>query len=248
MRKLALLLVLLVVATGCCRRSCQPRYCDPVAVEVERQNPYVLTLYADARGLDFSSGTSLYRSLKFQEGRKETHGIFGHTWLRLKGVENGEVVVIEGGHSGELGIVQPEYIDGVMQRLKNKDPNPIAYLWATQRDGFFQEGSGGHPATHRAVFPITEEQYWELVNYIDPKNYDYLNYSIVRNQCVIFCARVAEKIGVDLEHRVDVAIPKKVQILTASVQLWQDPQFSVLPLALPDVMVLNPCFEKLQGR
>lgn len=245
MKKWILLTILLTALTGCCRKA-TPQYQQRVAVQVEQQHPYVLTLYANARGLDYSSGTALYRSLKFQEGRRETHGIFGHTWIRLKGVEDGQVVVIEGGHSGELGIVQPEYIDGVMQRVEKKDPNPVAYLWATQRDGFFQEGSGGHPATHRAVFKLTEEQYWDLVNYINPKNYDYLNYSIVRNQCVIFCARVAERVGVKLEHRVDVSIPKKVQILTASFQLWRDPEYSVLPLALPDVIVLNPCFEKLQ--
>lgn len=246
-KRVVLLLALLAcLLQGCCYRrapQCPPP--NPIAVEVEEKNPYVLTLYADARGLDYSSGKALYKSLKLQQGSRNTHGIFGHTWIRLKGVQGEEIVVVEGGHSGDLGQKQPQYMDGVLAQVKARHHNPISYLWITKEDGFFQRGSGGHNPTHRAVIVLNEEQYWDVLNYIDPANYDYPHYALTDRQCVSYCARIAERVGVDLKYKANISIPNKVQILTMSVRLWEDPRYSNLSLGLPDVLVLNSEFERI---
>jgi len=245
MKRLFSLLALMVVLAGCYRTPPSPPPCNPVATNVEENNPYVLTLYADARGLDYSSGKAMYKSLKFQQGRKNTHGIFGHTWIRLKGEQDEEVVVVEGGHSGDLGERQPVYLDGVMAQIKGGHPNPISYLWATKEDGFFQRGSGGHIPTHRAVFVLSEEQYWDILNYIDPANYDYQHYALTDRQCVSYCARIADRIGEKMHYKADISIPQNVQILTKKIVLWRNPQYGNLSIGLPDVLVLNPQFEKI---
>ena len=74
------------------------------------------------------------------------NGDVGHAWIYLQGNVNGESIVIEGGHSGELGICQPKYFDGIMNYVEygyadsscgemcclRNEPNPVKYLWASQ--------------------------------------------------------------------------------------------------------------------
>jgi hypothetical protein len=63
-----------------------------------------LVILVDAKYLDYSSPEALLSTIaKHQDGTTERD--IGHAWIVLNGIKEGKLgVVIEGGHSGELGL------------------------------------------------------------------------------------------------------------------------------------------------
>jgi hypothetical protein len=123
-----------------------------------------------------------------------------------------------------------------MDHLDNGNPDPIQYLWATQYDGFFQEGSGGHVPTYAVKVDLSQEQFEKILFFIDPKNYYYREYALTCNQCSSFVAQVASLIDFPFEHEITIEIKEKVTLRGQTLYLWKDPYYSQLTISTPDIL------------
>ncbi len=204
-----------------------------------------LWLIVNAPHLDYSSFNCLLKTLAKhpRTGCKEGH--FGHAWIRLHGYLDGHYICIEGGHSGDRGLVQPRYVDGLMNLIEfgtlyperevafKPEPNPIRYLWETQRDGYFQIGSGGFHASYAVAIPLNSAQLRCLIEAI--QHYPYDCYSLTSHQCVEFVRYLASITGRRLpDCRREVAIPCSLSIGSLHLPLWQDRNYCHLGLATAD--------------
>jgi len=212
---------------------------------------YSITFLVDAQHLDYSDSQQLVSGLaKRLPFMRTTTREVGHAWIRLQGKKDGEQVYIEGGHSGEWGVTQPTYCNGIMNYIQygyanpneeqKKHPriekNPIKYLWTTLYDGRFEKGSGGHRPTFAAIVPLSEEQFLNIYTFIQPENYLYSTYALTGNQCSSFVAQVAALIDIPLEHTITLAIDPFLKIAGKSFPLWSDPKYATLTLSSPDVL------------
>jgi hypothetical protein len=152
----------------------------------------------------------------------------------LKGIENGSITVIEGGHSGELGLASPKYFEGVMDLVDAQDPNPIRYLWCIQPDGYFEEGPGSHRPTYAAKFSLTPGQYCAIREYIDQAAFR--EYAITGRQCASFAAQAAALAGIRLDYEASLAIPKRICFGGRRMTLWSDPAYSRITFGSPDIL------------
>jgi hypothetical protein len=210
----------------------------------------VLVLLVDAKHLNYSNSQKLLQSLAKNPESFSKNGSFGHAWIYVRGIIDGHCVEVEGGHSGERGILDPKYFDGIMNYIEYgqanptkervekiyDEPDPIKYLWAPLHDGFYQKGSGGHEPTFAAKIDITNEQFKKIIDFINPANYDYANYSLTHHQCTSFVAQVAALIGVNLPYEITVPVQQHVRFGLTKYQLWTDPFYSKLTIPSPDVL------------
>lgn len=214
-------LILLLLFTSCCHSK---KICERI------DSDRFLVILVDAPHLDYSDCRRLLKSVVKHPRNGCKNGDVGHAWIYL----HGEGLCLEGGHSGELGVVQPKYFDGVMDRIDRGDPNPAKYLWAIQRDGFFQHGTGGHRATYAVKVDITTEQCREILKFIE--SYPFPEYAIAGNQCSTFVAQVAALAGLELECEVTIPIDQQIRIGKCTYTLWTDPKYSSLTISSPDIL------------
>lgn len=177
-------------------------------------------LLVEARGLDYSHPLRFIRSQAKHPRDGSKNSDVGHAWIYL--YHEGDV--LEGGHSGETGLIQPKYWEGVCRLKEAGDPNPVRYLWATQKDGFFQYGPGGHFPTFAARVDLTEKEYEAIVDYIN--HYPFEEYAITQNSCCSFVAGVARLVGLELPCEVTLTTPP----------WWSDPAFSAITFTSPDCL------------
>lgn len=227
--------------SGCCHRPLSDSYRDfyshlscPHKVCDMCESEYFIIFLVEARHLDYTNNTSFFRTLAKHPSDGSKNGDVGHAWIYLEGNLNNERIVVEGGHSGELGIVQPKYVEGVIEGCEGGDDNPISYLWATQRDGFFQKGSGGHIPTFAVKIDLTEEQFREVLQYIE--RYPFSRYSVTQDQCSSFLVGIGGVIGICLEHEVTMAIQSEVWLGREKIVLWRDPCYSKITFSTPDIL------------
>lgn len=209
-----------------------------------QQVEYLLKIYVSARHLDYSSLKGFLHSMC----RQSADHTVGHAWIYLEGKTGEERVSLEGGHSGELGAICPKYLDGIMNYMDygcvnpkrgqsiclGKEPNPIKYLWETLEDGFFQKGCGGHKPTFALAIPLTKQQFEQIKRYTE--SYDYRHYALVGNQCCTFAVQIAALAGLDLECMITVPIAQRLYFGGRHMVLWQDPFYSSITFASPDVL------------
>lgn len=207
--------------------------------KVRDEPEYSLSLFVTARQLDYSDAGRLLKTIAKHPRDGGKNGDVGHSWILLKGKKGKASIIIEGGHSGERGICQPRYFEGVARAIECGEKNPIGYLWVTQKDGFFQRGSGGHCPTYAVRCRLTEAQFLSILAYIQPEHYDYPNYSLVENQCVSFVAQVAQIAGISLETSITVLVPQRMRYGATRVKLWEDPQYAALTISSPDVLEIS---------
>lgn len=217
--------------------------------------PYCLYLFVDARGLEGPSTAALCRRL-LAEAESSRVGSFGHAWIRLEGEIEGEKVVLEGGHSGETGRLQPRYFEGVMNYLDygyahdpqglawRYEPNPIRYLWEPQPDGYFQEGNGGHQPTHVAILPLDRETFDQIRHFVE-EEYDFSTYHLLDAQCANFVAAVAKIAGLEMGRVTALPIAPRIWIGGSCYRLWEDARYASLPLMTPDTLAEHPAFYSL---
>lgn len=186
---------------------------------------YYIIFFVNARHLDTSSFPKFVQSLS-------KHPNVGHAWIHLHGDQ-----IIEGGHSGELGIYQPRYADGVMDHLEWGVKNPIRYLWCAQMDGFFQQGSGGHQPTFAAKVNLSKQQYEKIAAFI--QSYSFEEYSLTKNQCCTFLKQIGALIDLDLAVETTLKIDQWIYLDKKRYQLWEDPLYSKLVFASPDVLEIS---------
>lgn len=209
----------------------------PEASPFLEKTDYFVVLLVDARHLDYSSSQSFLQTMTKHPTNGCKDGSVGHAWLYLQGLdEQGEVLVIEGGHSGELGIVKPSYCNGITQYIQEGDENPARYLWESLGDGFFQEGNGGHPASYAARVALTKDQFWNILRFIDPQNYPYRDYSLTGRQCGSLVAQVAALVDLELDIEVTLAIDQYVRIAGQKIKTWTDEEYSQISFPSPDAL------------
>lgn len=211
------------------------------------ETDYYIVFLVAARHLDYWDTKELAKSLvRYGRGK----GDIGHSWIYLKGIKDGQTLIIEGGQSGQRGKTQPRFFEGVTNYIKygyakptdsqkrnpRYEPNPIKYLWDDLNDGFYQEGSGGFLPTFAAKVDLTKEKFNEILDYIDPKKHHYERFSLVDNQCSSFVARVASMAGLNLKDQVTVKIEPQLRIGNQQYRLWTDPQYSKITFSTPDVL------------
>jgi hypothetical protein len=212
--------------------------------------PFSLVFLVDAPHLDCSNNNTLIKTIAKHPSNGSKNGDVGHAWIYLQGVIDGKKVFVEGGHSGELGITQAKYFDGIMnyieygyanpnleqQRNPRYEPNPIKYLWAVQHDGFFQRGCGRHRPTFAAKIEITEDQFHRILKFIQPQNYNYRDYSLIGNQCSSFVVQVASLVNFQIESKQAIPIQQYLVAKGECFKLWEDPQYSTLIISSPDAI------------
>lgn len=192
--------------------------------ECFRETPCFIILAVDARHLDYTNAASFLRTVAKHPSDGSKNSDFGHAWIYLKKYDE----VFEGGHSAERGFLQPRYIEGVCLLAEKGDPSPGRYLWAEQKDGFCELGSGGHRPTFAAKVDLTDEQYEKVVAYIT--TYPFNHYAITGHSCASFVADIALLIGLSLDYQETLTLPSTVM----GMQLWKDPRYSQITLASPD--------------
>jgi hypothetical protein len=155
---------------------------------------------------------------------------WGHSWLMLE--KPGER--LEFGHSGDLGDLQPRFHDGVFQRIRDGHENPIAYLWGTRSDGFFQIGKPNRPPNFVWKVPVTREKYQRMHDYVMGRNYE--RFGVVSHNCTDLVVATAALAGINLIHRIRLIMPSETDIWFRMRRVWTDPQYSVLDYSTPDVL------------
>lgn len=210
--------------------SCASKYAIPQQTFTKLETDYCLVILVDARHLDYTTVHTFLRSLQKQSNPYHNPGRFGHAWIRLISPDR----VIEGGHSGERGLDTPQYFEGIMDLVDAHDPNPVRYLWATQPDGYFEEGSGGHTPTYAAAIAITPEQYRQIRELLSHQNYS--DYTITDGQCASFAAKAASVAGLQLDYEATIAIPPTIYFGGRTMLLWTDPAYSSITFGTPDVL------------
>lgn len=199
-----------------------------------KESDYFLVLLVDACHLDYSDNHTFLRTMVKHPSDGSKNGDVGHSWIYLEGWKEGKRVYLEGGQSGELGIVQPRYFDGVMDRIDAGHPNPISYLWDTLHDGFFDWGGGMHTPTYAVKVNLTEKQFLDLFAWVEC--YDFSTYSITNCQCTTFVCGAARFAGLELEDKVTIPIQKEVHLRSCTLPLRTNDQYAFLTISTPDVL------------
>lgn len=249
-------LLLLFILSSCVHRSLEYREFyshlkkNSSAWRHLTPSDYFLVILVDARHLDYTQGSKFFQSVAKHPSDGSKNGDVGHAWIYLQGEYKGQIIAIEGGHSGERESYPAHYFDGIMnyndfgyanptqeeQLDPGFEPNPIKYLWSEREDGFFQKGSGGHRPTFAAKVSLTQKQFEEILYFIHPMNYCYKNYALTGQQCSSFVTQVAAIAGLYLPSTISMKIEPKVYYGRRSIRLWSDPAFSEISIATPDVI------------
>ena len=198
---------------------------------------YFIVFLVDAKHLDYTNSQTFLKTFTKHPstGNKECN--VGHAWIYLKGMDkNNKSIVIEGGHSGELGVSKLRYVDGISLLAQNNNGNPISYLWEPLNDGFFQQGNGGHNPTFAAKVNLTKQQFWDIYTFIHPKNYPYKEYSLTARQCASFIAQIAALLDICIESEVTLPINQYAFFLGQKIPLWTDSRYSEITFSSPDII------------
>jgi len=255
-RKPAIALIVLLLSVSCTSQHqtetwrLQYSYLEqPIPQGPFTESNYYVVFLVAASHLNYNDNKELFESLA-RHNNALKKGQVGHSWIYLKGQRNGKSVIFHGGHSVRSEMARPWYFDGVIDYIEcgflnptdhqKKNPryeaNPVKYLWAELKVGFFQKGSGGRTPTYAAKVDLSKEQFEEILAFTDPKVYPYKYFSLVNRQCSSFLSRIASMAGLPLEHRVTVKIDPVFQAGSREYRLWTDPRYSKLTFSSPDIL------------
>jgi hypothetical protein len=245
----ALLLVLVTLLTGFAA-GCAHRLHVPVQPDGWSAQPVVIACrFAPDADLDPATGTpvgdegySLYIMTEpahwdFSDATPFLYSILlrpsEHSWIILESPRNR----LEVGHTGNFGREQPAYHEGVIQRIRDGDPNPIAYVWQTMSDGQFQSGKPSRPPTFAWRMPITRQRHERIHEYVMQRKYD--QFGVRTNNCTDLVVEAAALAGINLIHRIHITFPSEVNFLGQTLRAWTDPQYRILEFSTPDVLEVD---------
>lgn len=182
---------------------------------------YFLHILTEAANWDFSDATSLLFSIWQRP--------LGHSWIILESPRNR----LEFGQTGDFGLERPRYYEGVMQRVRDGDRNPIAYLWQTMSDGQLQIGKPNRPPTFVWRMPIARRRYQLIYEYVMQRKYDQFG---MRNNCTDMVVEAAALAGINLSHRIRLTLPPEAKFWGRTLRVWTDPRYRVLEFSTPEVL------------
>jgi len=179
-----------------------------------------LLIMVEAPHFDYTSPSTILRSISQhpRNGRKD--GTVGHAWICLTGYP-----CIEGGHTGETGRLQPRYLEGVVDLSEAEDPDPFRYLFTIQHDGYFEKGAGIHRPTYAIAISLTPETSQTIRSFI--ATYDFSEYALTGNQCCTFVTHLASLAGVTLECRQTIPVEHHLLTFGSPDRLEQSMQMAV---------------------
>jgi hypothetical protein len=195
---------------------------DPATVSPVGDEGYYLYILNDATNWDYSSTKSLLFSIWQRP--------WAHSWIILESPGNR----MECGHTGDLGESKARYHDGVFQRIRDGEPDPIAYLWQMRSDGFFQVGKPNRPPSFVWRMPITRHRHQLLNEYVRQRNYD--QFGVRSNNCTDMVIETAALAGINLNHRIRLTLPPETMVWGRTARVWTDPQYRILEYGTPDVL------------
>lgn len=221
---------------------------QPECVQPVTRSDFFLVFLVDAKHLDYTDCHSFITTVAKHPRDWSKEGDVGHAWVYLQGVVDGQPFFLEGGVSGERGLFQAQYFDGIMNYIDfgyanptpeqlccpRYEPDPVKYLWTTQHDGFFQWGPGRHRPSYAAKINLTEEQFTQILHFIE--TYDYSHYALVGSQCASFITQIGSLLGIALDTTVYLPLDSSIRIGGETMRLWTDPCYSLLPLSSPDML------------
>jgi hypothetical protein len=248
-RTLAGLLVTISIGTAGCARVAPPLYASmqpdgwsaqPVAIACRfapdaeldpatrtpvGEEGYYLYILTKAGEWDYSTTRSFLVS-----GARQP---WGHSWLILESPGSR----LECGLNGNFGLEKPKYEEGLRQRLRDGDPNPIAYLWETMPDGRLEIGNGRRTPTFVWRMPITERRHGLILEHVT--HWPFGQISLRDNNCVDLVTGAAELAGINLIHRVRLTVPPETNILGKTLRIWTNPQYRILEYSTPDLLEVD---------
>lgn len=219
--------------------------------KVMQEEDYFLIILVDACHLDYTDARQFFQSVAIHPTTRSRRGDVGHAWIYLQGkCSDGQIFVLEGGHSGERIEPSARYFDGIMnyndygyanptkEQMQHPcyEPNPIKYLWTMREDGFFQKGSGGHCPTFAVKISLNQQQFEKILSFIRPSQYPYRDYALMGPQCCTFVVQVAALAGLSLNTQTIMHISPAIYYGNTWIRLWEDPCYSTLAFATPDVL------------
>jgi hypothetical protein len=252
-----------VILSGCCHdpnREIKRILSHHDATLISPLSPYFLIILVDARQLDYTSTKACLRSLVKHPSDGSKNSDVGHAWIYLKGEIDGLPYELEGGQTGELGLYQPKYFEGIMNYVDfgyshpsqiekvspRYEPNPVKYLWEDLHDGYFQKESGGHRPTFAIKVELTSQQFDDILTFIS--QYSFERYSLVQHQCCSFVIDVAALVGLELDATITMPIDPFVRIGGDQIRLWIDPCYSQLRFLCPERLEYSMLAAAQEGR
>jgi len=198
---------------------------DPATGTPVGDEGYYLYILNEAANWDFSDASLLVFSIWRRP--------WAHSWIILESPGSR----LEFGHTGDFGLKTPRYHEGVMQRGRTGDPNPIAYLWQTMSDGQFQKGKPNRPPTFVWRMPITQRRYQLIYEHVMQRKYD--QFGLRSNNCTDMVAETAALAGINLIHRIRLTLPPETKFLGKTLRVWTDPQYRILEFSTPEVLEVD---------
>jgi hypothetical protein len=195
---------------------------DPATGTPVGDEGYYLYILNESANWDFSNASSLVFSIWMRP--------WAHSWLILENPRER----LEFGHTGDLGLTRLRYHSGVFQKIREGDPNPIAYLWQTMSDGQLQIGKPNRPPTFVWRMPITRRRYQLIYDHVMQRKYD--QFGVRSNNCTDLAIETAALAGINLTHRIRLTAPAETKFLGRTVRVWTDPQYRVLEFGTPEVL------------
>ena len=195
---------------------------DPATETPVGDEGYYLYILNEAADWDYSDAATLVFSIWQRP--------WAHSWLILESPRDR----LEFGHTGDLGITNPRFHDGVYQKIQAGDPNPIAYLWRTMSDGQLQIGKPNRPPTLVWRMPITQRRYQLIHEYLMQRKYD--QFGVRSNNCTDLVAEAAALAGINLIHRIHLTLPPETKVLGRLRRIWTDSRYRILEYSTPEVL------------
>jgi hypothetical protein len=195
---------------------------DPATGTPVGDEGHYLYILNESAKWDFSTAASLVFSIWMRP--------WAHSWLILESPRER----LEFGHTGDLGHTRLRYHKGVFQKIREGDPNPIAYLWQTMSDGLCQIGKPNRPPTFVWRMPITRRRHQLIYEYVMQRKYD--QFGVRSNNCTDLAIDTAALAGINLIHRIRLTAPSKTKFMGRTVRVWTDPQYRILEFGTPEVL------------
>jgi hypothetical protein len=195
---------------------------DPATGTPVGDDGYYLYILNEAAPWDYSDAVSLVFSIWLRP--------WAHSWLILESPRDR----LEFGHTGDLGVTQPRYHDGVFQKIREGDPNPIAYLWQTNSDGQFQIGKPNRPPTFVWRMPITSRRHQLIQDYVMQRKYD--QFGVRTNNCTDLAVEAAALAGINLINRIHLTLPQETRVWGRMRRVWTDARYRILEYGTPEVL------------
>ena len=195
---------------------------DPVTRTPVGDEGYYLYVLSESADWDFSNPKSLLISIWMRPS--------GHGWLILESPGNR----FEFGHTGDFGLAQPRYHEGVLQGIKRGDPDPISYMWRTMSDGQFQTGKPNRPPTFVWRMPITQRRHQLIHEFVTQRKYD--QFGVRTLNCADMVVETAAVAGINLINRIRLTMPSETKMWGRMTRVWIDPQYRTLEFSTLEVL------------